>query len=135
MISLQNLASVRILILFCEFLPKFSQNIVSIILTIKQATLWSITTLISPNMSPHRISEDGSAQEAPPYTVLEQPLGTTRHLRVITIGAGISGLNMIRTLRKTMTDYEHVVYEKNPEVGGTWYENTYPGTSETPQIP
>ncbi|KAH0836095.1 putative dimethylaniline monooxygenase [Fonsecaea pedrosoi] len=61
------------------------------------------------------------------YHILEQPLGTTRRLRIITIGAGISGINMIRTLRKTMTDYEHVVYEKNPEVGGTWYENRYPG--------
>lgn len=68
------------------------------------------------------------------YTVLEEPLGTTRHLRIITIGAGISGINMIRTLRKTMTDYEHVVYEKNPEVGGTWYENRYPGKCERSSI-
>ncbi|KAF9893999.1 hypothetical protein FE257_008970 [Aspergillus nanangensis] len=63
----------------------------------------------------------------PPYTIHESPLGTTRPIRIATIGAGISGLNMIRTLRKSMTDYSHVVYEKNPDVGGTWYENRYPG--------
>jgi cation diffusion facilitator CzcD-associated flavoprotein CzcO len=45
----------------------------------------------------------------------------------VTIGAGASGINMIRTLRQTLTDYEHVVYEKNPSIGGTWYENRYPG--------
>lgn len=82
---------------------------------------------VSPLSNPSNGTADGA-----PYTVLEQPLGTTRHLRIITIGAGISGLNMIRALRKTMTDYEHVVYEKNDEIGGTWYENRYPGTSRYP---
>lgn len=62
-----------------------------------------------------------------PYKVLEQPLGTTRHVRVITIGAGASGLNMIRTLRKNLPNSENVVYEKNPDIGGAWYENRYPG--------
>lgn len=39
----------------------------------------------------------------------------------------MSGMNMIRTLRLHLTDYEHIVYEKNPVIGGTWYENRYPG--------
>lgn len=34
---------------------------------------------------------------------------------------------MIRTLRKQLANYEIVVYEKNPTVGGTWFENRYPG--------
>lgn len=57
----------------------------------------------------------------------DQPLGSARRIRIITIGAGASGLNMIRTARKHLNNYEHVVYEKNPDVGGTWYENRYPG--------
>jgi cation diffusion facilitator CzcD-associated flavoprotein CzcO len=61
------------------------------------------------------------------YEILEQPLGTARHVRIVTIGAGASGINMIRTLRNTLKNYTHVVYEKNPKVGGTWYENRYPG--------
>jgi cation diffusion facilitator CzcD-associated flavoprotein CzcO len=61
------------------------------------------------------------------YAVSERPLGTPRHLRIVTIGAGASGINMIRTLREKLSDYEHVVYDKNPSVGGTWYENRYPG--------
>ncbi|KAL3463950.1 FAD/NAD(P)-binding domain-containing protein [Aspergillus heterothallicus] len=61
------------------------------------------------------------------YTICEQPLGTTRPLRIISIGAGASGINMARTLRLHMMNYTHVVYEKNPAVGGTWFENRYPG--------
>ncbi|KAK5663433.1 hypothetical protein OQA88_3862 [Cercophora sp. LCS_1] len=61
------------------------------------------------------------------YTVREQPLGSTRHIRIVGVGAGASGLNMIRTLRLNLTDYELVVYEKNVDVGGTWLENRYPG--------
>ncbi|KAH8879256.1 FAD/NAD(P)-binding domain-containing protein [Thozetella sp. PMI_491] len=61
------------------------------------------------------------------YEVSEQPLGTTHHLRVVCIGAGASGLNLIHTLRRHLTDYELQVYEKNPQVGGTWFENRYPG--------
>ncbi|TGJ82536.1 hypothetical protein E0Z10_g6203 [Xylaria hypoxylon] len=62
-----------------------------------------------------------------PYSVLEQPLGTAKHVRVVGIGAGASGLNMIRTLRRNLKNYEHVVYEKNSKIGGTWFENRYPG--------
>ncbi|KAL2161432.1 hypothetical protein VTH06DRAFT_7993 [Thermothelomyces fergusii] len=61
------------------------------------------------------------------YTVREQPLGSTRHIRIVVIGAGASGLNLIRTLRLNLTDYEITVYEKNADVGGTWLENRYPG--------
>jgi hypothetical protein len=67
-------------------------------------------------------SENGHA-----YTVREQPLGATRHIRIVGIGAGASGLNLIRTLRLNLTDYEVTVYEKNTDVGGTWLENRYPG--------
>jgi cation diffusion facilitator CzcD-associated flavoprotein CzcO len=61
------------------------------------------------------------------YTVREEPLGTAKQIRIVLIGAGASGLNMVRTLRLNLTNYELAVYEKNDEVGGTWYENRYPG--------
>lgn len=65
--------------------------------------------------------------EKRPYVVNEKPLGTAKHVRIVGIGAGASGINMIRALRKHLTDYEHVIYEKNNKVGGTWFENRYPG--------
>lgn len=62
-----------------------------------------------------------------PYTIREQPLGSTRHLRIVGIGAGVSGLSLIRALRLNLIDYEVVIYEKNTDIGGTWLENRYPG--------
>ncbi|KAF7531082.1 hypothetical protein G7054_g9231 [Neopestalotiopsis clavispora] len=61
------------------------------------------------------------------YKVNEEPRGSVRSIRIITIGAGASGLNILHTLREKLTEYEIVVYEKNSKVGGTWYENRYPG--------
>ncbi|KPM39821.1 putative sterigmatocystin biosynthesis monooxygenase stcW [Neonectria ditissima] len=77
----------------------------------------------APIASQAPISTDASSR----YQVLEEPLGSTRHIRIVGIGAGMSGINMIRTLKLHLTNYEHVVYEKNPVVGGTWHENRYPG--------
>lgn len=57
------------------------------------------------------------------YEVTEKPLGEPRKLRVITIGAGASGLNMARQIESHMKNVEHIVYEKNEDVGGTWFEN------------
>lgn len=61
------------------------------------------------------------------YIIKEQPIGALRHIRVIGIGAGASGINMIRTLKLNTTSFEHVIYERNADIGGTWYENRYPG--------
>jgi 4-hydroxyacetophenone monooxygenase len=45
--------------------------------------------------------------------------------RVVVIGAGMSGLLAAHRLHTAGVDF--VVLEKNGEVGGTWYENSYPG--------
>ncbi|PXW30007.1 UNVERIFIED_CONTAM: 4-hydroxyacetophenone monooxygenase [Williamsia faeni] len=50
---------------------------------------------------------------------------------VIVIGAGIGG--MLASVRLTEAGIEHVVLEKNSNVGGSWWENTYPGAGvDTP---
>jgi cation diffusion facilitator CzcD-associated flavoprotein CzcO len=84
---------------------------------------------------PPRISTGAAANGKPvngsgfetAYSVSDRPLGATKHVRIVGIGAGASGINMIRTLRKTLTDYNFTIYEKNDGVGGTWHENRYPG--------
>lgn len=55
------------------------------------------------------------------------PIHATRRLRVIIIGAGPSGLLMAYKLRRNFIDLDIVMYEKNADVGGTWFENKYPG--------
>lgn len=50
---------------------------------------------------------------------------------VIIIGAGVSG--MLAAIKLAEAGIEHVVLEKNQDVGGSWYENTYPGAGvDTP---
>ncbi len=46
-------------------------------------------------------------------------------LDVAVIGAGVSGIVVARALKAAGIPY--TVYEKNDEVGGTWWENRYPG--------
>lgn len=57
-----------------------------------------------------------------PYTILEQPNRKGRKIKVITIGAGASALNFAHDI-DTSLDVDLTIYEKNPEIGGTWYEN------------
>lgn len=73
------------------------------------------------------ISSQQASGGREPYVIKDEPIGTLRRIRIVTIGAGVSGINIIRTLKLHTSNFEHVVYEKNPEVGGTWYENRYPG--------
>ncbi|MEU4705132.1 NAD(P)/FAD-dependent oxidoreductase [Nocardia salmonicida] len=50
----------------------------------------------------------------------------TRHVRVMIVGSGLSGLGAaIRLSQRGMSDF--VVIERGPDVGGTWRDNTYPG--------
>jgi 4-hydroxyacetophenone monooxygenase len=45
--------------------------------------------------------------------------------QVVIIGAGMSGI--VAAYRLAEADVPYVVVDKNPDVGGTWLENSYPG--------
>lgn len=79
--------------------------------------------------NPSRISTSKSVpdNDIQGYAVQEKPLGYPRPLRVIAVGAGASGLNFARQVELHMSNIDLTIYEKNPEVGGTWWENRYPG--------
>jgi len=55
----------------------------------------------------------------------EKPTHVSDHLPVVIVGAGASGIALAANLEKLGVSY--TIFEKNNEVGGTWYENTYPG--------
>lgn len=55
-------------------------------------------------------------------SVGEQPIFTRRKLRVAAIGAGFANLTLAYR-HKYVDDNSYmdlVIYEKNPEIGGTW---------------
>ena len=65
----------------------------------------------------------GDDRRAPHWTLPEIAPGTT--FRVAIIGAGMSGLLSAHRLAQAGIDF--VILEKNGDVGGTWFENQYPG--------
>jgi 4-hydroxyacetophenone monooxygenase len=67
------------------------------------------------------VAEDIALRERPPLPALEpgRPLP-----RVAIIGAGVSGICAAIALEQLGIPY--TVFEKNPSLGGTWFENTYP---------
>ncbi|MEO7555325.1 MAG: NAD(P)/FAD-dependent oxidoreductase [Acidimicrobiales bacterium] len=65
----------------------------------------------------------GADAQTPPWT--KAAVAPDRPYRVAIIGAGMSGLAAAHRL--TQVGVDHVVLEKNHDVGGTWLENTYPG--------
>ncbi len=67
---------------------------------------------------------DGQDPYAQP-AIFEVPEAKRRQLRVLVIGAGMSGLLAGVRLKEAGIPFR--IVEKNADVGGTWYENTYPG--------
>ena len=65
--------------------------------------------------------EDPYAQPA----MASLPAAEHENFKVVVIGAGMSGLLCAIRLQEAGIRFE--VIEKNADVGGTWYENTYPG--------
>ncbi|KAJ9361394.1 hypothetical protein C8Q69DRAFT_401042 [Paecilomyces variotii] len=64
--------------------------------------------------------------------VLDQPVHTPRKIRVVCVGAGVSGLILAHKYKYELKMDEYVdftIYEKNQDVGGTWFENRYPGVA------
>lgn len=60
-----------------------------------------------------------------------EPRRVATDLRVVVIGAGVSG--MLAAIKLREAGVEPVVLEKNADVGGTWLENAYPGAGvDTP---
>ncbi|KAB8224678.1 FAD/NAD(P)-binding domain-containing protein [Aspergillus novoparasiticus] len=57
----------------------------------------------------------------------DKPIHANRMMRVICIGARPSGLYLAYKLKTSFTDYTLGLYEKNEDIGGTWFENRYPG--------
>ncbi|MFC3069962.1 flavin-containing monooxygenase [Phenylobacterium soli] len=70
------------------------------------------------------LSIAGASTKDPQF---EQPRlkEAARKLKVLVIGAGMSGL--LTGIRLSQAGVTFEIVDKNPDVGGTWYENTYPG--------
>jgi cation diffusion facilitator CzcD-associated flavoprotein CzcO len=55
--------------------------------------------------------------------ISERAIDEPRPLKVIYIGAGVSGICAAIQFPKAVPNLEFAIYEKNADVGGTWFEN------------
>lgn len=66
-----------------------------------------------------------------PFSLNQQYAYTSRKLKVITIGAGFSGLILAHKFQHRFPEMqdivENTIFEERSDVGGTWLVNHYPG--------
>ncbi|KAF8462961.1 cyclohexanone monooxygenase [Kalaharituber pfeilii] len=74
--------------------------------------------------STHSTVTNGLSTE---FKIQEHSIENVRPIKVICIGAGYSGIYMGIRIPQRLKNVELVIYEKNEDLGGTWWENRYPG--------
>jgi 4-hydroxyacetophenone monooxygenase len=70
-----------------------------------------------------QLSLEGVDADRPTWTPQEKQAAAD--LKVLIIGAGMSGL--LTAIRLQQAGIGFTILDKNPDVGGTWLENSYPG--------
>jgi hypothetical protein len=55
------------------------------------------------------------------------PIHEERQMRILVCGAGASALCFAYKLQRSFENFSLTLFEKNPDISGTWYENRYPG--------
>lgn len=61
------------------------------------------------------------------FTLHDTPIENQRPLKVIVVGAGYSGIYHGIRIPERLRNVDLTIYDKNAGVGGTWFENRYPG--------
>ena len=93
---------------------------------LRQIMNYLVGTSVSADYLPLLLEELALSDDdlrAPGWTAEELDPG--RHFVVAVVGAGMSGL--LAAFRLQQAGVPYVVIEKNDDVGGTWWENRYPG--------
>lgn len=63
------------------------------------------------------------ADASGPNDPLWKPIDQARPIKVICIGAGMSGILTGIRFPQKIANLELTIYEKNEGIGGTWFEN------------
>lgn len=62
------------------------------------------------------------------YALSQLSLFTPRPIKIVAVGAGLSGLAIAHAVEYgLLPGAELTIFEKNSAIGGTWFENRYPG--------
>ncbi len=90
----------------------------------------SVGEEVAPDIVPVLYDQMGFERPLPRKETPGRP-NPPADFRVLVIGGGMTGIAAGVKLEEA--GYDYVIIEKNPEMGGTWYENRYPGVGvDTP---
>ncbi|KAL4863520.1 hypothetical protein BDV12DRAFT_206405 [Aspergillus spectabilis] len=108
---------------------KTGGTIISIHETTPPSSVPSIASTTDTALPPPSTGVEQANATPITYTPLisERAVDQARPLKVIYIGAGVSGILAAIKFREAVPDLDLTIYEKNPDLGGTWFENRYPG--------
>jgi cation diffusion facilitator CzcD-associated flavoprotein CzcO len=74
----------------------------------------------------------GSTQQ---FTIKDEPVENQRPMKVRVIGCGYSGIYLGIRIPQRLRNVDLQIYDKNEGIGGTWWENIYPGMSLLRRVP
>ncbi|KZT22659.1 FAD/NAD-binding domain-containing protein [Neolentinus lepideus HHB14362 ss-1] len=72
---------------------------------------------------------NGVNGHAESYKLGDFSIDEYRPMRVVCIGAGVSGIIAGIRFPQKVPNVDFIIYDKNAGIGGTWYSNKYPGLS------
>ncbi|KAK0123760.1 hypothetical protein ONS95_008766 [Cadophora gregata] len=73
------------------------------------------------------VPQGGVRKHASTFELENHPIDAPSKIRVAVIGAGLAGITAGILLPVKVPGIELTIFDKNADVGGTWYENVYPG--------
>lgn len=79
--------------------------------------------VISNDGKVNGVMANGDTAELPP--LYEHCVDDYRPMKIICIGAGISGICAGIRFPQRIQNLDLIIYDKNADVGGTWFENRY----------
>lgn len=81
-----------------------------------------------PELKPIEVTAAYRGKDKVAYELSKQFFDSPRPIKVIVAGAGCSGLDLAHAVESgRLRNVDLRIYEKNAGLGGTWWENRYPG--------
>jgi hypothetical protein len=81
------------------------------------------TLLVSLTIILSKMTKPATNGEVVSSSLADQAVDTLRPIKVICIGGGLSGILTAIRFPQRIPNLELVIYEKNEDIGGTWFEN------------
>lgn len=98
--------------------------------TVPVESAWTATNgyIREPELKPIQYTAAYKDKDKVAYELSKLPFDSPRRLKVIVSGAGCSGLDFAHAVESgRLGNIDLRIYEKNAGLGGTWWENRYPG--------